>query len=87
MWSLRRKPESAAQIKAENALDAETREVAWQEFEKEGQREQYHGFFGPFNLSLMRFRPTRFRHVRGDAVPEPVDDPDPSGEDGLRKDL
>ncbi len=79
-------PESPAEIAAEQALDEASREVGWDEFEKEGERERTlwaHGFLGPLTF-FGRFRRKPFRRVDGDPVPEPVDDPDPGDERGLR---
>jgi hypothetical protein len=61
-----------------------TREVAWDEFGKEAVREQQGGFFGPSKLSFRGEKPDPLRHVKGDPVREPVDDPDPGDERGLR---
>lgn len=72
-----RKPESPAEKQALSNLDEATRQVAWAEEEEEGEREKLPGFFGP--LTFVRwFRRVPFRHVPGDPVPEPVDDPDPA---------
>ena len=73
----------AQEIAAEKKLDEVTREVAWDEFGKEAVREQQ-AFFGPSKLSFRREKPDPLRHVKGDPVPEPVDDPDPGDERGLR---
>jgi len=81
------KPESAAEIEAEQALDKATREVGWDELEKEGERERTlwaHGFLGPLTFFGRFRRHERFRRVAGDPVPEPVDDHDPGDEHGLR---
>jgi hypothetical protein len=80
------KPESPAELEAEQTLDEATRSVGWDEFEKEGERERefpLRGFFGPLTF-FGRFRRKQFHHVAGDAVPEPVDDPDAGDEQGLR---
>jgi hypothetical protein len=82
MSLFKRKPESPQEIAAEERLDEVTREVASQELDKEGSRET-RGFFGPLTL-WFRARPRALRWVRGDPVPEPVDDPDPGNEEGLR---
>jgi len=82
MSLFKRKPESPQEIAAEERLDEVTREVASQELDKDGSREQ-RGFFGPLTL-WFRARPRALRWVRGDAVPEPRDDPDPGSEEGLR---
>lgn len=78
----KRKPESAAEKQALENLDEGTREVSAQELEKEAERE-HGGEFG--DLSLMPHTPAEpLRHVPGDPVPEPVDDPDPADRRGLR---
>jgi hypothetical protein len=81
--------ESPEEKEALAKLDEATREVAWQEEQKEADRELSTSFslrFGmavPGPLALFgRFRP--FRWKKGDPVPEPVDDPDPNDERGLR---
>jgi hypothetical protein len=75
--------ESPEEKQALEKLDQETREVAWDEFDKEADREvntwrKSGGWLGRFG----RIRP--FRRVKGDPEPEPVDDPDPGDEHGLR---
>lgn len=82
MSLFKRKPESPQEIAAEERLDEVTREVASQELDKEGSRET-RGFFGPLTL-WFHARPRALRWVRGDPVPEPVDDPDSGSEEGLR---
>ncbi len=84
MWPFKRKQESPQEIAAEKKLDEVTREVAWDEFGKEAVREQQGRFFGPSKLSFRREKPDPLHHVKGDPVPEPVDDPDPGDERGLR---
>jgi hypothetical protein len=80
-------------------LDEVTRQVAWGEEVKEEDRElstsvvpiggRYRlgqgGFRGPLGWMFGRFRV--FRWKKGDPVPEPVDDPDPGDEHGLRESL
>jgi hypothetical protein len=81
------KPESPAEIEAEQALDNATRDVGWDEFEKEGERERTlwaHGFLGSLTFFGRFRRRERFRRVAGDPVPEPIDDHDPGDEHGLR---
>ena len=77
--------ESPEEKEALEKLDEETREVAWDEFDKEADRELNTGWWGwgrgPLAL-LGRSRP--FRRVKGDPVPEPVADEDPGDEHGLR---
>jgi hypothetical protein len=73
MHLFRKHPESPAEVRAEEKLDEATREVAWDEFEKEGEREKQRGFFGPQSF---------FRGFR--RVPKPVDDPDPADARPLR---
>lgn len=80
----KRKPESPAEEQALANLDEATREVGWQEFEKEEEREQGGGEVGPLSLLPPRTPPVAFRHVPGDPVPEPVDDPDPADSRSLR---
>ncbi|HET8895055.1 MAG TPA: hypothetical protein VFM96_13255 [Gaiellaceae bacterium] len=75
-------PESPEEIAAERKLDGATREVASQELDKEVTREKS-GFFGPLTFWFRGF-PKPLRWVRGDPVPEPLDDPDPTSEEGLR---
>lgn len=84
MWPFKRKTESPQEIAAEKKLDEVTREVAFQELDKEAVREQQGGFLGSFTLGFRRERPDLLHHVKGDPVPEPVDDPDPGDEHGLR---
>jgi hypothetical protein len=82
MSLFKRTPESPQEIAAEAKLDEVTREVAFEELDKEGSRERS-GLFGPL-LLWFSARPRALRWVRGDPVPEPVDDPDPGSEEGLR---
>jgi len=92
-----RKPESPAEIAAEQKLDAVTREVAWKEFGKEADREFNPVLALPVGGARRRFvsltpgrfiagfgRFRRFRKIPGDPVPEPFGDPDPAGPGGLR---
>jgi hypothetical protein len=76
--------ESPEEKQALEKLDEETRDVGWEEFDKEADRELNTGgwwSFGP----LARFgRPRLFRRVEGDPEPEPVGDEDPGDEHGLR---
>lgn len=75
------------QEKNASQLDEATYDVANVELEKEIDREQrgwYRGLLGNFTSSLMRKRLGPLHHVEGDPVPEPVDDPDPGNEQGLR---
>ena len=58
----------------EEKLDQATRDVAWEEFDKEGERETSAGFFGPLMLTRW-FRRVPFRRASGGPVPEPVDRP------------
>ena len=65
-------------------LDEQTREVAWDEFDKEADRELNTGGWWSRH-PLARFgRPGLFRRVKGDPLPEPADDEDPGDEHGLR---
>jgi hypothetical protein len=84
--------ESPEQRAAEAKLDEVTREVAADELEKETERETSwpvgaaRGGVGAFGV-LSWFRVPRlrsFRRVKGDPVAEPVNDPDPGDERGLR---
>jgi len=84
--------ESPEEKAALEKLDAETREVADDELQKEADRELSTALrprFGAPALGplawLGRFRP--FRWKKGDPVPEPVDDEDPGDEHGLRDSL
>jgi hypothetical protein len=76
--------ESPQEKQALAKLDEETREVAWDEFDKESDRELSTGGWWS-RRPLARFgRPRLFRRVKGDPEPEPVDDDDPGDEHGLR---
>jgi hypothetical protein len=80
--------ESPEEKQALEKLDAETREVGWDEFDKEADREFNTGLFGRLGLGISRFgRPRAFRRVKGDPELEPVDDEDPGDERGLREAL
>lgn len=69
--------ESPEEKQALDNLDQATREVAWDEFDKEADRELNTGGWWSFR-GLARFgRPRLFRRVKGDPLPEPVDDEDP----------
>jgi hypothetical protein len=83
MSLFKRKPESPQEIAAEKRLDEGTREVASQELGKEVSREKS-GFLGPLTYAFRRARPSALRRVSGDPVPEPVENPDPGSEEGLR---
>ena len=75
--------ESPEEKAALEKLDAETRQVAWEEFDKEADREVNTGRLS--GSWLGRFGRLRaFRQVKGDPEPEPVDDEDPGDEHGLR---
>jgi hypothetical protein len=75
--------ESPQEKQALEKLDEETREVAWDEFDKEADRELNTG--GWWSRRPARFGRLRlFRRVKGDPLPEPVDDDDPGDERGLR---
>ena len=89
MWPFKRKPESPEEIAAEEKLDEVTREVASAEFQKEADREVGTMFNPDFGVPVpgqdaWLGRRRKFRWVKGDPVPEPVDDEDPSDERGLR---
>jgi hypothetical protein len=79
----RRKPESPPEAEALDNLDRETREVASQELDKEAEREQGH-LWQPIGALDAGSKPAPLQQVEGDPVLEPVDDPDPSDEHGLR---
>jgi hypothetical protein len=73
-------PEEKAAL---DKLDEATREVAWDEFDKETDREV--NTFRKSGSWLSRFGRIRpFHRVKGDPEPEPVDDEDPGDEHGLR---
>jgi len=78
--------ESPEKKQALAKLDEETREVGWDEFDKEADREfNTEGAIARFMGGIARYgRPRRFRHVKGDPELEPVDDEDPGDEHGLR---
>ncbi len=80
--------ESPEEKEALEKLDEETNAVAWGEFQKEADRELSTGALrGPGRLGWLfgRFRP--FRRQQGRPVAEPLDDPDPGDEHGLRETL
>jgi hypothetical protein len=79
-------PDPLEEKQALEKLDEDTRETAWDEFDKEADRElNTQGLIAGFIGGLARFgRPRRFRRVEGDPVLEPVDDKDPGDEHGLR---
>jgi hypothetical protein len=77
--------ESPEENQALDKLDEQTREVAWDEFDKEADRELNTGGWWR-RRPLARFgRPRIFRRIKGDPLPEPVDDEDPGDERGLRE--
>jgi hypothetical protein len=63
-------------------LDEATREVGWDEQHNEGERRLKRSFGVPLLWNLPGL--PRFRKIKGDPVPEPVDDADPKDERGLR---
>jgi hypothetical protein len=75
--------ESPEEREALDKLDEESREVGWDEFDKEADRELNTGWWRLGPLAWLG-RPRRFRRVKGDPEPEPVDDDDPGDEHGLR---
>jgi hypothetical protein len=75
--------ESQEERAALDKLDDETREVAWDELGKEADRERNGPWWGRGPLALLG-RPRPFHRVKADPEPEPVDDEDPGGEQGLR---
>ena len=78
--------ESPQEKEALAKLDEETRDVAWDEFDKEADRElNTRGAIAQFFGGLARFgRPRPFHRVKGDPEAEPVHDEDPGDERGLR---
>lgn len=77
--------ESPEEKAALEKLDEETQQVAWGEFQKEADREVSTFVGGPSRrLGWMFGRFRFFRWKKGDPVPEPIDDPDPGDERGLR---
>jgi hypothetical protein len=76
--------ESPEEKQALEKLDEETREVAWDEFDKEADRELNTGSWWRWGALARLGRPRAFRRVKGDPLPEPVDDEDPGSEQGLR---
>jgi hypothetical protein len=71
MWPFKRKQESPQEIAAEKKLDEVTREVGWDEFDKEAGREAPLGPLEPLGLI--------------GAIQGPLEgDPDPGDEHGLR---
>ena len=79
----KRKPESPAEEQALANLDEVTRDVSWDELDKEEEREQGGGEIGVLTPALHQTPPVRFHDVTGDPVPEPVDDTDPADRRGL----
>ncbi len=80
--------ESPEEKEALAKLDEVTREVSAEELQKEADRELSSPWLGGSRrLGWMfgRFRP--FRRMKGDPVPEPVNDEDPGDEHGLRDKL
>jgi hypothetical protein len=76
--------ESPEEKQALEKLDEETREVGWDEFDKEADRELNTGGWWS-RRSLARLgRPRIFRRIKGGPLQEPVDDDDPGDERGLR---
>ena len=80
--------ESPKEKQALEKLDEATRGVAWDEFDKEKDRELHaprRWWRGPrFGGLWFSARRPRLHRVKGDPVYEPVDDPDPGDERGLR---
>jgi hypothetical protein len=74
MWPFKRKTESPAEIAAEERLDEATRDVAWDEFDKEARREAALGPLSPLGLI-------------GATEGPPKGDSDPGDEHGLRESL
>jgi hypothetical protein len=76
--------ESPEEKQALAKLDEVTREVAWEEEDKEADRELNTGRWWRLGGLARLGRPRLFRRVKGDPEPEPVDDEDPGDEHGLR---
>lgn len=76
-------PESPEEKAALEKLDQATREVAAEELQKEADREATAGWWNWGSLKWLG-RVRVFRRVKGDPVLEPVHDPDPGDERGLR---
>jgi hypothetical protein len=77
--------ESPEEKQALENLDEATREVAWEEYDKDSGRKFAArlvgwGRLGRWNLPGL----ARFTRKKGDPVPEPVNEPDPGDEHGLR---
>jgi hypothetical protein len=71
MWPFKKKKESPQEIAAEERLDEATREVSWEEFDKEAAHEAPVGPFAPLGMT--------------GATEGPLGgDPDPGDEHGLR---
>jgi hypothetical protein len=51
MWPFKKKKESPEEIAAEERLDDATREVAWEQFDKEAAREAALGPFSPLGIT------------------------------------
>jgi hypothetical protein len=51
MWPFKKKQETPAEIAAEKRLDEATREVAWDEFDKEAAREAALGPLTPLGIT------------------------------------
>jgi hypothetical protein len=78
-------PESPQEREALEKLDEETREVAWDEFDKEADRELNTGGWWNRRPLGRLGRPRLFRRAKGDPLQEPVDDDDPGDDHGLRE--
>ena len=52
MWPFKKKQESPLEIAAEERLDEATREIGWDEFDKEERRETLGAGFGPLTGEL-----------------------------------
>ena len=76
--------ESPEEKAALEKLDEETRQVGWEEFDKEADRELNTGAWWSRRPLGWLGRPRLFRRVKGDPLLEPVDDDDPGDEHGLR---
>jgi hypothetical protein len=76
--------ESPEEKQALEKLDEETRDVGWDEFDKEADRElNTWSWWGGLPFALVG-RPRLFRRVKGDPEREPVNDEDPGDERGIR---
>jgi hypothetical protein len=69
MWPFKRKKESPQEIAAEEKLDDATREVGWDELDKEAAREAPLGPFAPLGIEG-----AMAGQLQGDGDPDPGDE-------------